>query len=158
MKKLNEKGITLTTLVIMIIVITILASVTVYVGGGIIKKANLQNVNTNMMLIQAKTKTIAEKAKFNKDTSIYKGTKLAEVSGNQKIEKFLGKNVIEVNDNTYLLSQQDLNEMGLEKVNIEDGYIVNYETEEVIYVKGFEANGQTYYKLSEMKELKIEQE
>lgn len=46
--------------------------------------------------------------------------------------------------------------MGLEKINIDKGYAVNYETEEVIYIKGFEANNSTYYKLSEMKNLNIE--
>lgn len=154
--KMNQKGITLTTLVITIIVIAILASVTVYTGIGIIKQANLQNINTNMMLIQAKTKTIAEKAKFNKDTSLYKGTKLADVSGNKKIDELITNNIIENKENSYLLSGADLKEMGLEKIKVEEGYIVNYETDEIIYVKGFEANNQVYHKLSEMKELKVE--
>ena len=53
----KEKGITLVALAITIIVLTILASVTLYVGTNIIKRANLQNINTDMMLIQAKTST-----------------------------------------------------------------------------------------------------
>lgn len=156
MKDSNEKGITLTTLVITIIVIAIIASVSVYVGTDIIKQANLQNVNTNMMLIQAKVKTISEQAKFNKDTSNYKGKKLIEVVGNKKIDELVSNNIIEDQEKYYLLSQDDLNEMGFEKIQIEDGYIVNYDTNEIIYVKGFEANKQTYYKLSEMKDLKLE--
>lgn len=156
MKNSSEKGITLTTLVITIIVIAIIASVSVYVGTDIIKQANLQNVNTNMMLIQAKVKTISEQAKFNKDTSNYKGKKLIEVVGNKKIDELVSNNIIEDQEKYYLLSQDDLNEMGFEKIQIEDGYIVNYDTNEIIYVKGFEANKQTYYKLSEMKDLKLE--
>ncbi len=156
MKKIKEGGVTLTTLVITIIVIGILASVTIYTGTNIIKQTSLQNINTNMMLIQAKTKTIAEQAKFNKDTSNYKGTKVSNLTGNEEVEKLKSKNVIENIENYYFLSQNDLNEMGLEKIEIEEGYLVHYETEEVIYVKGLEANGQTYYKLSEMKNLSIE--
>lgn len=156
MKNSSEKGITLTTLVITIIVIAIIASVSVYVGTDIIKQANLQNINTNMMLIQAKVKTISEQAKFNKDTSNYKGKKLIEVVGNRKVDELVSNNIIEDQEKYYLLSQDDLNEMGFEKIQIEDGYIVNYDTNEIIYVKGFDANKQTYYKLSEMKDLKLE--
>lgn len=173
MKKSNEKriytrnnqfvriendtaGITLTTLVITIIVLIIITSVGIYTGTNIIKKADLQNINTNMMLIQAKAKTISEQAKFNKDTSNYKGTKLTDIAENEKINNLVTNNVIEDKENCYLLSQSDLNEMGLEKISIDDGYIVNYDTNEIIYVKGFEANNQKYYKLSEMKNLKVE--
>lgn len=154
----KTEGITIVALTITVIVLIILASIGIYTGTEIIKQANLQNINTNMMLIQAKTKTISEQAKFNKDTSNYKGTKLAEVTGNKDVEKLLLENTIEDSENCYLLSQTDLNEMGLEKVKEDSGYIVNYETNEIIYVKGFETKDKTYYKLSEMKNLKVEEE
>ena len=44
----------------------------------------------------------------------------------------------------YLLSESDLISMGLEKVDYDSGYIVNYETEEIIYVKGFRNDGNIY--------------
>ncbi len=156
MKKTEEKGITLVTLVVTIIVMIIITSVGIYTGTSILKQTSLQNINTNMMLIQAKTKTISEQAKFNKDTSNYKGIKLIEVVGNEKIDELVSNHIVEDEENYYLLSQNDLNEMGLEKIQISDGYIVNYDTDEIIYVKGFKEKGQTYYKLSEMKSLKIE--
>lgn len=158
-KKRNmTKGITLVTLVITIIVLIIITSVSIYTGNGIIKQASLQTINTNMMLIQAKTKTIAEQAKFNNDTSNYKGTKLTEITGNSLIDKLISDQIITDKENYYLLTQTDLNEMGLEKIKIEQGYVVNYDTNEIIYVNGFETKGETYYKLSEMKNLKIEVE
>ena len=46
--------------------------------------------------------------------------------------------------------------MGLEKIDIDEGYIVNYDTSEIIYVKGFEANNKLYYQLNEMRNLNIE--
>lgn len=156
MRKSKEKGITLVTLTITVIVLIIITSVGVYTGADIIKRANLQNINTNMMLIQAKTKTISEQAKFNKNTSNYKGTKLTDIDQNEMIDKLVTNGVIEAKESYYMLSQTDLNEMGLEKINIDRGYIVNYDTEEIIYVKGFENNNKTYYKLSEMKNLNIE--
>ena len=61
MKKEEKiKGITIVALTITVIVLIILASIGIYTGTEIIKQANLQNINTNMMLIQAKTKTISE--------------------------------------------------------------------------------------------------
>lgn len=151
----NKNGVTLVTLVITIIVLLIIASISIYIGTDIIKKASLQNINTNMMLIQAKAKTIYEQERFN-HTANYKGTKLTEVTGNSAVEELISKNILEEADKFYLLNQNDLNEMGLEKINIDKGYAVNYETEEIIYIKGFEANNSTYYKLSEMKNLNIE--
>lgn len=153
--KRNQKGITIVSLVITIIILLIIGGTTVYIGTSVIKQANLQTVNTNMMLIQAKTKTIAEQAKFNNNKDNYKGTVLSDVSGNKKIDKLLETGIIEDTSKYYLLSQDDLVSMGLEKIDIEDGYIVNYETEEVIYVKGYENEGVTYHKLNDMKNVVV---
>ena len=154
----NNKGITLSALVITIVILIIITSITWYTGSNIIKQVNLQNVNTDMMLIKAKVKTISEQAKFNKDNSNYKGTPLSNVLDNKKIDKLVDEGIVEDITKYYLLSKDDLNNMGLEKINIADGYIVNYENEEIIYVKGFENEGKTYYKLSDMKDLTIEEE
>lgn len=156
MKKSNEQAVTLVSLVITIIILAILGSITVYIGGNIIKKTSLQTINTNMMLIQAKVKTISEQAKFNKNTQGYKGTKISEVVNHPKVTELIENNLIEDQEKNYLLSMEDLHAMGLEKINLEDGYIVNYETDEIIYVKGFKSNNTVYYKLSEMKNLNIE--
>lgn len=153
--KRNENGITIVSLVITIILLLIIGGITVTIGTQVIKQATLQTVNTNMMLIQAKTKTVAEQAKFNNNKDNYRGTVLSEVSGNKKIDKLLEKGIIEDTSKYYLLSQDDLVSMGLEKIDIEDGYIVNYETEEVIYVKGYENQGVTYHKLNDMKNVVV---
>lgn len=153
----NNKGITIVSLVITIILLIIITSVTIYIGNNIIKQVTLQNVNTDMMLIKAKVKTIAEQAKFNKDNSNYKGTPLAQVPDNKKIDKLVEEEIVEDITKYYLLSKADLDSMGLEKVDIADGYLVNYENEEVIYVRGLKNEDKMYYKLSEMKDLRIEE-
>lgn len=154
MKK-NQKGITIVSLVITIVILLIIGGVTVTVGTSVIKQATLKTVNTNMMLIQAKAKTIAEQAKFNNNTDNYKGIILSEISGDKKVDKVLDAGIIEDASKYYLLSKDDLVSMGLEKIEIEDGYIVNYETKEVIYVKGYENDGITYYKLTDMKNVTV---
>lgn len=150
----NSKGITLVSLVITIIILMIITSVTIYTGSNVIKQVTLQNVNTDMMLIRAKVKTMEEQAKFNKDNSNYKGTPLINVLDNKKIDKLVDEGIVEDITKYYLLSKDDLNSMGLEKVDIADGYLVNYETEEIIYVRGLEKDDNIYYKLSDIKDLK----
>lgn len=150
----DSKGITLVSLVITIIILMIITSVTIYTGSNVIKQVTLQNVNTDMMLIRAKVKTMEEQAKFNKDNSNYKGTPLINVLDNKKIDKLVDEGIVEDITKYYLLSKDDLNSMGLEKVDIADGYLVNYETEEIIYVRGLEKDDNTYYKLSDIKDLK----
>ena len=56
-------------------------------------------------------------------------------------------------DKYYLWDKQTLEELELSLEDMEDVdfFIVNYETEEVIYPKGYEhSDGNTYYKLSEI--------
>ena len=110
--KINQKGITIVSLVITIIILLIIGGATVYIGTSVIKQATLQTVNTNMMLIQAKTKTIAEQAKFNNNQDNYKGTVLSEVSGNKKIDEMINVGIIDDASKFYLLSKYDLISMG----------------------------------------------
>lgn len=86
----NNKGITLIALSITIIVLLILASITIYSGTESIKKAQLENLKTNMLLIKAKAKEYVEQASFKNgvdDTKIkeevkseLKGTKIEDYS------------------------------------------------------------------------------
>ena len=62
MKK--QKGITLIALTITIIVMIIIASITIYAGIDLIQQAKLQDLVTNMLLIQAKAKEYVEEVSF----------------------------------------------------------------------------------------------
>jgi len=152
----NNRGVTLISLAVSIVVIGILAGVTIKYGGNLVTRASLQNINTNMLLIQAKTRAIEENAKFNNDSSKYVGIKVSDISEYEMISELIGLGVINTTENWRLLQKTQLETMGLGKINVEKGYIVNYDTEEIVYAKGFKYNGTTYYKLSEMKALKIE--
>lgn len=151
----DETGITLITLVVSVLVIAILVVITWDYGGALIKRADLQTINTNMLMIQAKTKAIGENARFNNDDSKYVGAKIQDIADNEIIKDLIDKGVINTTENWRLLQQAQLDSIGLGKLNQERGYIVNYDTDEIVYVKGFEHEGVTYYKLSEMKTLSI---
>ena len=64
MKKNKNRGITLASLVITIIVLLIIAGISVYSGTDIIKRAKLEELKTNMLLIETKAKECVENANF----------------------------------------------------------------------------------------------
>lgn len=68
MKKTNNKGITLIALVITIIIMMILVSIGICYLVKVISKENVENIRTNMLLINAKAKEYCEEANFKLGT------------------------------------------------------------------------------------------
>lgn len=155
---MKEKGITLIALVITIVVLLILVGIMIDAGDNIIKSANLQAAITNMLMIQTKVRILSDEANFEGKDSILVGTKLSTiVSGSQNaMINSLKQNGVFTEpekENLYLLDGSHLIQMGLENIKLksDEYYIVNYQTDEVIYTKGIEdKNGTIYYKLSEL--------
>ena len=168
----NNKGITLTSLVITIIVLLIISGLTANISSDVIKQANLQDLKTNMLLIQAKAKIYTEEVNFetaNLDkakeadktkieeikASKLKGIALVSCDANiQTAAKNAG--VIDTSD-FYYLSPENLSAMGI-NINVpKDTYYLvkyNFEDTEVVYTKGFEFGNKIYYKLSEINKIK----
>lgn len=154
----RNKGITLITLVITIVVLLIIAGIAVYSGKETIKKAKLEELKTNMLLIQAKAKEYVENANFKL------GTKIDEVQENERDDRIskakeeLKGNEIQKSDIDitisdkegkyiyyYKLTEDQLKEIGLSDVksNTQDGeYMVEYDLEkaqvEIYNTKGYE--------------------
>ena len=61
---MKNKGITLIALTITVIVLLIIAGITLSVGSNMIKKANLEKLKTDMLLIRTKGKEYVENANF----------------------------------------------------------------------------------------------
>lgn len=181
MKK--NKGITMVSLVITIIILLILASISIGVGNNVIKKSELENLKTNMLLIKVKGKEYIENANFNLGTTI---DTVAEEEKNNRIqkakEKLKGEEIQEESifngninltmdnitiDNTnyiyyYKLTTQNLKDIGFSNVESDENngwYIIKYDIKnvqvEVYNTKGFEKEGKKYYTLSEIQNLDI---
>ena len=153
----NQKGITLTALAIIVVILSILATVTVGEIKDLVSNVKLETINTNLLLIQAKSKVIYEKSNFNNDDSLLKGQKVSEITDNAKLQELKSKGVIsesEENYNSYYLwNKQTIEELelGIKDMKDADFFIVNYITEEVISSKGYKhTDNNTYYKLSEI--------
>ena len=57
----SDKGITMIALAAMLVILMIIATITMYYGNSAIKEAKLQDLKTNMLLIQANLKNDLEK-------------------------------------------------------------------------------------------------
>ena len=174
----KENGITLITLVVTIVVMLILAGITVKSGKSAIKNANLEEMKTNMLLIQTKAKEYVENANFDlgvkpdEATDEMKTKAKSELTGADKGEQIssndsivsqltiMGINPDDItNGNVYKLTTENLNNMGIKKVesNEENGwYVIVYNISEVsaeIYnTKGFDNR----YSLTDIEQIELQ--
>ena len=160
MKKIIEKnnGVTLLVLVITIVVLLIIAGITVYGGKETIKKAKLEELKTNMLLIQAKSKEYVEEANFKIGKSTDE-TKIAEIrkaiyETEAKLEPATGistSSEIPVSE-CYKVTAEAMKQWGLDKVELKNKeyYLIKFDdsnaTVEVYNTLGY--NGR--YSLTEI--------
>lgn len=162
----RNKGITMISLMVTIVILMILATITMYYGNSAMKEAKLQDLKTNMLLIQAAVKGDLEKYHFEtsnlsnanekeaQKSNYLKGTKLANPQNELKQEIFneIKEDYPQIDGNFdyYYLNTSDLMELGIKDVESsnEDGhYIVAYSMNsiypnivEVINTKGYLGN------------------
>ncbi len=156
----SEKAMTLITTAILVVVITALVFAIVYYARMQYAKEYLEDIKTDMLLVQAKVKTIqGEYTLEKKKEEVLKGTKIADMQENETIKQFLENENIDISQKDkkyYVLSEKDLEELDLKQVTLEENtyYIVEYTTNEVYYTKGFTySDGNTYYELTEIENL-----
>ena len=152
----NEKGVAIPTLIIIIAVIIIVAIVGIKYGMKIINENQLQDLRTDMLLIQAETKKDLEEVRFqtanldkNKEEDLAKINEVKQenlkgvlVQGTE-IEKSIPEGIA-IDENCYYLNKDVLKEIGVKESDSEKygNYIVKYDFEnikvEVINTKGYE--------------------
>ncbi len=159
----NQKGMGHLTLILCVIIIILVAVGAFYYFFIKLEDQVIETYKTDMLLIQGKVKVLSEEAIINKNGELLKGRKISESLEDEEIKALLENGVLsqeeESFDNYYLLEKSNLDEMGLGAIRLEKGYyIVNYDTDEVIYSKGIKFGENTYYKLSEIEELQQKEE
>ncbi len=118
-----------------------------------------ETIKTDMLLIEAKTKMVAEKIKMKEKDAVYVGKKIEEAKDDEDIKKLQESGIInleEKNNVYYILEKSNLEELGLTAVNLAEGYyIVEYNSNEIIYAKGIkDKDGNILYKLSDIENMK----
>lgn len=160
-------------LILALIIIIAIATIIVIICKKAMQTTTLQDLRTNMLLIQGKAKTYTENVSVETanldETKEEDNTKIAEVKDQklkgtalenceENIKNAAKKAGIEDTKDFYYLSQEDLNSMGV-SIQVEQGayYLVkyNFEDTEVVYTKGYKYEGKIYYKLSELKNIEI---
>ena len=152
----NEKGVAIPTLIIIIAIIIVVAIVGIKYGMKMIDENQLQDLRTDMLLIQADTKKSLEEVSFqtvnldkNKEEDLAKINEVKQenlkgipVQGTE-IEKSIPEGIT-IDENYYYLDENVLKDMGVKESDSEKygNYIVKYDFEnikvEVINTKGYE--------------------
>lgn len=140
----REYGITTIKLILIIVII-----ISIFGGGFFLLKKlwkanNIKNLKTDLLYIQAKGKVIKDKHILNENDELM-GEKIEEYPDNEDVNEIIAEN-----DKWYKLDQEDLEQIGKGDLKSEDGYIINYDTDDVIYAKGIKEGDNIFYKLSDI--------
>ncbi len=148
----EEYGITAIKLIFTIIILVAIIVTAGFITKKIWDNNSVKDVKTDLLYIQAKTKVIYDKNIIDENEELL-GENITEYPSNDVVNE-----IVSQSDKWYKLNKEDLETMELGNLNVEDGYLVNYEEADVIYAKGIEENGIIYYKLSDMTDEEIEEE
>ena len=177
MKVNNQKGITIVVLTITITILIILAGITIYIGKESIKKANLEGLKTNMLLIETKAREFVENASFDlginpqNATDEMKTNAQNELNGESKgtlvnpddsiINQLLNMGISQEdinNKNVYKLTTENLEKMGINDVksNDEEGwYVIVYNIDdtavEIYHTVGYDGK----YSLTDIEQIEL---
>ena len=136
----TEKGMGIIAIIISVLVIVAMA---IFAYNFVVNTADeqkIEDIRTNMLLIQGKCKILQETTKVNNNQEGLKGRKLSEIQDDRIISEFLNRNIIDSTnlDKYYALSNDDLTSMELDIQNEENSYyVVNYEDNTVYITKGY---------------------
>ena len=144
MKKKGFLNLKLIVIILTIIVLTVTAGF--YIKNNFYDQ-RLKNLSTTMLQIQAKVKVINEKNKLN-DTNDYIGKEISEED--------LKKMNIENNGMIKVLDKEELNNLQIDTKNEKQTFAIDYKTEEVYYLEGYENDDDILYSLTDINKLAVE--
>ena len=152
----KQNGVAIPVLIIGIVIIIVVASIIINYGKNIVEENKVQDLRTNMLLIQAETKkdleevcfkTVNLDAKKEEDLIKINEIKKENLKGTLVQDSDIKNSIpqeINIDENCYYLDEAVLNEIGVKDLNPEEyGYfIVKYDftniTVEVINTKGYD--------------------
>jgi len=153
----SQKGMGHLMLIVCIIIIILAIGSILYFAKEKTEEEIVQTYKTDMLLIQGKIKVLSQESTIQKNEEILKGRKIEDCLEDAEIKTLLEKQIISQEEadfsKYYVLEKANLEEMGLNNIQLKEGYyIVNYDTDEIIYAKGIKIGDKIYYKLSELKQ------
>ena len=158
----SEKGLTLISTAVLVVVIAALTFGVVYFARLQLDKGKNEDIKTDMLLVEARVQKLAGEYIIEKKEDILVGTKLADMEEDTIVKEFLEKEIFDKEEKGakyYVLNQENLTELKLENVELEKDsyYIVDYASSKVYYTKGYsDDEGEVYYSVE--KETEIEKQ
>lgn len=162
----NNKGITLIALALTVVLIIIIAGISVYEGRQTIKDAQLEELRTNMLLIQAKAKEYAEDANFKIGKSTDEATIAnvrkevyeddAKLKPSSEVEGIPSVPEIPISE-CYVVTEESLKKWGINTIKpIENEYyLIKFDeknaTAEIYNTEGFQGR----YSLTEVDKMEL---
>ena len=136
----SQKGLTLAGTIFFVLIIAFIVFGIVYYVRMQTTKEELEDMKTDLLLVQAKVKKISSDYILEKKDEILIGTKLTDIKDEPIIQEFLNNNSIDIEEKDkkyYAINQQNLDEMGLPQVKIEGTHItlLNIQMEQCIIQK-----------------------
>lgn len=144
----NNQGITLLSLTIMIIILIILASVSIYSGAGTIKYVKFTNAKHQMEVMQTEVNSLYEKYKAGDDTFLEYGVETSDTSCEQEILSltFSKAGVTAIEDmNKYRFYSESYIKDILNLQGIDYDFLVNVQERKIILFGGILYEDVEYY-------------
>ena len=135
----KERGVTLVALVITVVVLLIIASIAVYSGSDTVRKAKLEELRTNMLLIEAKARGLVEEVNFKIGLTKPEDAEYAGKKEQAENEVYVGAGLEKANgvsapsaipvSECYKVTDTTLQNWGLEDMEKEEGeeYLIKFD-------------------------------
>lgn len=143
-------------LIVYFCILVIILLVLVYYIRENLEIEKLNNIETNLLLVQAKINNIKVNSQVNNNEP-FVGKKVSECENSNFIKELIDKHIISQDEcyKYYVFDKNILYENELQDAILENNeyILVNYETGEILLSKPFIYKKSEYYKLSEIKQI-----
>ena len=153
----NNNGITLITLIVMIIITLILASVGTTTGLDVIRQSKYNRAVAEMKAMQTKINEMyAEYRSGDLDITVL-GTPISNLPSSLQTKSETALTAIygslsNINTSDFKYYSADYIKNTLDVDGVENDYLVNIKTREVVLIDGTKNDGEMYYSLSQIEE------
>ena len=151
---ISNKGITIISLIITIIIMLILATVVIQFGTKEIEKAKLDDLKETMLLIKVRAKIVIDKEEFGESYNNAGMVKVSETTNYDLSSLQSVLNTIEDISNLYIWEQTAMDNYNIDvEITSTEFFVIDYSTGEIYYSLGYSNDTGTYYSLTDIQEL-----
>lgn len=145
----NNKGITLASLAIMIIILLILSSVAIYTGSTTIRYAKYNKAKSEMELMQTNVNSWYQEYKNGNTEVLNYGVPTSDSTCDQTAlsKTVAGANITDISIYKFFSENYIKNDLGIDGISFD--FLINIENRKVILFNGIEYNKEMYYTIED---------